>query len=111
MPTEDNVESYEAGQETYELGAQSVHTIDVAARLAQVPRRLVFLYYKHGLVTPVTDPTANELYFDDEAIRVVRRIEQLRSTCGLNLAGIKLVITLTAEVDRLRSELRFHRQL
>jgi MerR family transcriptional regulator, heat shock protein HspR len=110
MPTEDNVERHGVGLEAYEFGGQPMHTIDVAARLAQVPRRLIFLYYRHGLVTPVTDRTADGLYFDDEAIRVVRRIEQLRSTCGLNLAGIKLVITLTAEVERLRAELRFHRQ-
>jgi hypothetical protein len=40
----------------------------------------------------------------------MRRIDYLRSRCGLNLAGIKLVLSLTAEVERLRDELRFHRR-
>ena len=91
-----------------EPGTQTVYTIDVAARLAQVPRRLIVLYYKHGLVASVTDPAGNGWYFDDEAIRIVRRIEYCRSVCGMNLAGIKLVMALTDEVERLRAELRFH---
>ena len=90
-----------------EPGAQTVYTIDVAARLAQVPRRLIVLYYKHGLVASVSDPAGNGWYFDDEAIRIVRRIEYFRSVCGMNLAGIKLVMALTDEVERLRAELRF----
>ena len=91
-----------------EAGGQTIYSIEVAARLAQVPRRLIVLYYKHGLVSPVTDPARSGWYFDDEAIRIVRRIEHLRSTCGLNLAGIKLVMSLVQEVERLRTELRFH---
>ena len=91
-----------------EPGVRGVYTIEVAAELAQVPRRLIVLYYKHGLVSPVADPARSGWYFDDEAIRIVRRIEYLRSTCGLNLAGVKLVMSLMDEVDRLRTELRFH---
>jgi DNA-binding transcriptional MerR regulator len=92
----------------FEPGTNTVYTIELAAQLAQVPRRMIVLYYKHGLVSPVTDPAGSGWYFDDEAIRTVRRIEHLRSTCGLNLAGIKLVMTLMNEVERLRTELRFH---
>ena len=94
--------------QVFEPGGQTVYTIDVAARLAQVPRRLIVLYYKHGLVESVTDPAGGGWYFDDEAIRIVRRIEYFRSVCGMNLAGIKLVMALTDEVERLRAELRFH---
>ncbi len=110
MPTEDSFGEYESVSESVEIGVQSVHTIEVAARLAQVPRRLIVLYSKHGLVAPVEHSATGDWYFDDEAIRVVRHIERLRSTCGLNLAGIKLFISLTEEVERLRTELRFHRQ-
>ena len=106
MAPEDRVGKNESGLEVFELDAEPAHTIEVAARLAQVPRRLIILYYRHGLVAPVT--SKGEWYFDDEAIRVMRRITYLRSTCGLNLAGIKLVLSLTAEVERLRDELRFH---
>jgi MerR family transcriptional regulator, heat shock protein HspR len=110
MAPEDDIDNSDGSFEVPEYGQQSVHSIEVAARLAQVPRRLIVLYYKHGLVEPVGDPAGAGWYFDDEAIRVVRRIEYLRSTCGLNLAGIKLVMSLTEEVERLRNELRFHYQ-
>jgi DNA-binding transcriptional MerR regulator len=104
--TED--ENFMNALQVFEPGTQTVYSIEVAAQLAQVPRRLIVLYYKHGLILPVSDPARSGWYFDDEAIRVVRRIEYLRSTRGLNLAGIKLVMTLLEEVERLRSELRFH---
>ncbi len=94
----------------FEPDVHTVYSIEVAAQLAQVPRRLIVLYYKHGLVSPVADPAGSGWYFDDEAIRIVRRIEYLRSACGLNLAGIKLVMELIEEVERLRAELRFHHQ-
>ncbi|HYY31062.1 MAG TPA: MerR family transcriptional regulator [Chthoniobacterales bacterium] len=110
MPPENDTEKQIRSLEVPEYGQQSVHPIEVAARLAKVPRRLIVLYYKHGLVAPVGDPAGAGWYFDDEAIRIVRRIEYLRSTCGLNLAGIKLVMSLAAEVERLRNELRFHHQ-
>jgi MerR family transcriptional regulator, heat shock protein HspR len=110
MPPEDDIEKPIRSLEVPEYGQQFGHPIEVAAQLAKVPRRLIVLYYKHGLVAPVGDPAGAGWYFDDEAIRVVRRIEYLRSTCGLNLAGIKLVMSLTAEVERLRNELRFHYQ-
>jgi DNA-binding transcriptional MerR regulator len=97
--------------QVFEPGARAVYTIEIAAQMAQVPRRLIVLYYKHGLVTPVTDPAGAGWYFDDEAVRIVRRIEHLRSTCGLNLAGIKLVMSLINEVERLRTELRFHHRI
>src|ERR1700732_2116691 len=97
--------------QVFEPGARAVYTIEIAAQMAQVPRRLIVLYYKHGLVTPVTDPARAGRYFDDEAVRILRRIEHLRSTCGLNLAGIKLVMSLINEVERLRTELRFHHRI
>src|SRR5438093_7021910 len=84
----------------------AVYTIEVAAELARVPRRLIVLYYKHGLISPVSDPSGG-WNFDNDAIRLLRPIEYLRVAYGLNLAGIKLVFGLMEEVERLRNELRF----
>ena len=97
--------------QVFEPDVRTVYTIEMVAQLAQVPRRLIVLYYKLGLVSPVRDPATSGWYFDDEAIRIVRRIEYLRSTCDVNLNGIKLILDLLDEVDRLREELRFqHRR-
>jgi hypothetical protein len=40
----------------------------------------------------------------------LRRIEYLRTAYGLNLIGIKLIMDLLTEVERLREELRFRRR-
>jgi DNA-binding transcriptional MerR regulator len=95
----------------FEPDARAVYTIEMVAQLAEVPRRLIVLYCKLGLVSPVRDPASCGWCFSDEAIRIVRRIEYLRSACGVNLAGIKLILGLMDEVERLREELRFqHRR-
>jgi len=96
--------------QVFEPDARTVYTIEMVAQLAQVPRRLIVLYYKHGLVSPVRDPAGSGWCFDEEAIRIVRRIEYLRSACNVNLAGIKLILGLTEEVERLRQELRFQQR-
>ena len=96
--------------QVFEPDAGTVYTIEMVAQLAQVPRRLVVLYYKHGLVSPVRDPASSGWCFDEEAIRIVRRIEYLRSACNVNLAGIKLILGLVKEVERLRQELRFEQR-
>jgi MerR family transcriptional regulator, heat shock protein HspR len=96
--------------QVFEPDARTVYTIEMVAQLAQVPRRLIVLYYKHGLVAPVRDPASSGWCFDEETIRIVRRIEYLRSACNVNLAGIKLILGLTQEVERLRQELRFQQR-
>jgi MerR family transcriptional regulator, heat shock protein HspR len=90
-----------------EYSTHATYTIEAIANLAQVPRRLIVLYHKHGLVAPASESPESERYFDDQAIHVVRRIEYLRTECRVNLAGIKLIMSLTKEVERLREEVLF----
>lgn len=90
----------------FEPNPQAVYTIEETARIAQVPRHRIAIYYKHGLVSPTVDPDAG-WFFNDEAIRVLRRIEYLRTACGLNVTGIKLVLELMREVEILSEEVRF----
>ena len=94
----------------FEPDARAVYTLEAAASLTQIPRRLIAVYFKHGLVSPVMDPACSGWYFNDEAIRILRRIEYLRSAYGLNLVGIKLIMDLAGEVERLREELNFRRR-
>jgi DNA-binding transcriptional MerR regulator len=90
-----------------EHSMDAIYTIEAIADLAQVPRRLIVLYYKQGLVVPAEKSPESGWYFDDRAIHVVRRIEYLRRACGMNLRGIKLMMDLMKEVERLREEVRF----
>ena len=97
--------------ELFEPAPETVYSIEEAARLAQLPRRLIVVYSRHGLVSPAVDPDLSGWYFDDEGIRTLRRIERLRSSLGMSLMAVKLVLELGQEVERLRQEVRFLRRL
>jgi DNA-binding transcriptional MerR regulator len=105
-----SVESPITTLQLFEPDAGAVYTLEAAANLTQLPRRLIAVYFKHGLVSPVMDPACSGWYFNDEAIRILRRIEYLRTACGLNMIGIKLVMDLAREVERLQEELNFRRR-
>ena len=40
----------------FEPDGETIYTIEAAANIAQVTRRSILVYYKHGLVSPVGDP-------------------------------------------------------
>ena len=90
----------------FEPDAQTVYTIEATAHLVDVPRRMVLVYCKLGFVSPVVDPGCGGY----EAIRILRRIEYLRNVCGINLSGIKMILDLVNEAERLRAEVRFLRR-
>jgi hypothetical protein len=78
------------------------YTLDAAAHLAGMPRHLVVVCCKHGFVSPLVDPEYGGYVFDLPAIRTLQRIEYLRSDCGINIAGIQVILRLMDEVERLR---------
>jgi DNA-binding transcriptional MerR regulator len=96
--------------ELFEPAPEATYSIEEAARLAQVPRRLIAVYFRYGLVSPAADPDTGGWYFDDEGVRTLRQIERLRSSLGMNLTAVKLVLELTQGVERLRQEVRFLRR-
>ena len=87
-----------------------VYTLETAAHLAQVTRRAILVYYKHGLISPAMDPQEAGYCFNNEAIRALQRIEFMRNDCGINLRGTRIIMTLMDEVERLQNELRFRRE-
>ena len=93
----------------FEPDPDVVYTIEAAERLTHVPRRMIAVYCRYGFISPVGAPEFGGYYFSFEGIRTLRRIEYLRSVCGINLTGIKLIQQLMDEVERLRTEARFPR--
>jgi DNA-binding transcriptional MerR regulator len=93
----------------FEPDPQASYSLETVARLAQVSRYQVALYCKYGLVTPL-DPE-DHWVFDAAAIRTVRRLEDLRERYGVNLAGTRLLMQLLQEIDDLRTEVRFLREM
>jgi DNA-binding transcriptional MerR regulator len=84
------------------------YTLDAAAHLARVPRHLILVCCKHGLISPWVDPDYGGYYFHHEHLRLLQRIGALHVDCGVNLTGIKIILGLIDEVDRLKSALAAH---
>jgi hypothetical protein len=93
----------------YEPDPDVVYNIDAAARMLGLSRRMIVLCCKYGLITANADPIEDGWYFGGRSLRTLRRIEALRICCAGNLAVIRMVLELQAEVDRLGAELRFPR--
>ena len=82
--------------------ADAVYTIEAAAQLAGVPRRTILVYCKHRLLSPL-DTEVEGYSFDGDGVRSLRRIEALRTVCGDDFAGIRIILDLTKELERLQA--------
>ncbi len=87
---------------TDDLG--EVFVISVAAELAGMHAQTLRTYDRMGLVTPERTSGGGRRYSRKDISRL-RRIQQLSQEEGVNLAGIRAIIGLTEEVDRLRAEI------
>jgi DNA-binding transcriptional MerR regulator len=92
----------------FEPDPDAVYSIEITERLTQIPRRTIAIYVKHRLVSPLLE-RGGGMFFDEEAIRMLRRIEQLRTSYGVNLPGIKMIVRLLDELEQRQMELRFRR--
>ena len=81
----------------------TVYTIEAAAQMTGVPRRTILVYCKHRLLAPLFDRGAEGYCFDGDGIRSLRRIEALRTVCGDDFAGIRIILDLTKELERLQA--------
>lgn len=86
-------------------GDPPVYTLDIVAELSGVSTTTILHYQEQGLIHPAA-PAGD---FDDETVHTLRRIEHLRQTSEANLTGIRLILELLEEVDRLQTALRARR--
>lgn len=86
---------------TEELG--EVFVISVAAELAGMHAQTLRTYDRMGLVTPMRTTGGGRRYSRKD-VALLRRIQQLSQEEGVNLAGIKAIIELSEENERLRTE-------
>jgi MerR family transcriptional regulator/heat shock protein HspR len=82
---------------------QAVYVISVAAELAGMHPQTLRIYERRGLLSPARTQGGNRRYSDAD-IEVLRRISELAED-GMNLEGIRRVMELEAENERLRVEL------
>ena len=81
---------------------QAVYVISVAAELAGVHPQTLRIYERKGLVEPGRTQGGSRRYSEAD-IAQLQRIQDLTNE-GLNLAGVKRVLELEAELERLRRE-------
>src|SRR5947209_4488893 len=88
---------------------RAVYVISVAAELAGVHPQTLRIYERKGLLDPARTVGGSRRYSEHD-IAQLRRIQDL-TTAGLNLEGVRRVLELEAELDRLRDELREAKRL
>jgi MerR family transcriptional regulator/heat shock protein HspR len=84
---------------------RGVYMISVAAELAGMHPQTLRIYEARGLITPKRSPKNTRLYSQEDVVRL-RRIQELTSELGMNLAGVERVFELEEEIERMRRRMR-----
>jgi MerR family transcriptional regulator, heat shock protein HspR len=89
---------------------RGVYMISVAAELAGMHPQTLRIYESRGLITPRRSPKNTRLYSQEDVDRL-RRIQELTTELGMNLAGVEKVFELEEQLDRMRRRMqRLERQ-
>ncbi len=80
---------------------RAVYIISVAAELAGVHPQTLRIYERKGLLRPRRTP-GNTRRYSDRDIERLREIQELTQRRGVNLAGVKMIMELQAELEELR---------
>ena len=83
--------------------SRAVYVISVAAELAGVHPQTLGIYERKGLVDPARTKGGSRRYSEHD-IEQLQRIQDLTNQ-GLNLAGVKKLSALEAELAELRAQL------
>lgn len=80
---------------------RAVYIISVAAELAGVHPQTLRIYERKGLLRPART-AGNTRRYSERDIDRLRLIQELTQRHGINLAGVKMIMGLQAEVDRIQ---------
>jgi MerR family transcriptional regulator/heat shock protein HspR len=83
--------------------SRAVYVISVAAELAGLHPQTLRIYERRGLLEPQRTQGGNRRYSEKD-ITTMRRIQELMNE-GLNIEGVRKVMELESEIERLKSEL------
>jgi MerR family transcriptional regulator/heat shock protein HspR len=84
---------------------RGVFMISVAAELAEMHPQTLRMYEQRGLICPQRSPKGTRLYSQADVERL-RRIQEMTTELGLNLAGVERVLELEEQLERTRRELQ-----
>jgi MerR family transcriptional regulator/heat shock protein HspR len=80
---------------------RAVYIISVAAELAGVHPQTLRIYERKGLLSPKRT-SGNTRRYSERDIRRLQTIQDLTQNEGVNLAGVRKIMELENEVERLR---------
>jgi MerR family transcriptional regulator/heat shock protein HspR len=78
--------------------------ISVAAELAEMHPQTLRMYEARGLIEPKRSPKGTRLYSQADVERL-RRIQEMTTELGLNLAGVERVLELESKLERAQRRL------
>ena len=78
---------------------RGVFMISVAAELAEMHPQTLRMYEARGLIEPQRSPKGTRLYSQADVERL-RRIQEMTTELGLNLAGVERVLLLEEQLER-----------
>jgi MerR family transcriptional regulator/heat shock protein HspR len=81
-----------------------VFMISVAAELAEMHPQTLRMYEQRGLIEPKRSPKGTRLYSQSD-VEKLRRIQEMTSELGLNLAGVERVLALEEQLERAQRRL------
>jgi MerR family transcriptional regulator, heat shock protein HspR len=81
-----------------------VYMISVAAELAGMHPQTLRIYEQRGLIEPNRSPKGTRRYSQADVERL-RRIQELTTQLGMNLAGVERVFELEGELEQVRRRL------
>ena len=79
---------------------RGVFMISVAAELAEMHPQTLRMYESRGLIEPKRSPKGTRLYSQADVERL-RRIQEMTTEWGMNLAGVERVFELEMQLDRM----------
>ncbi len=83
---------------------RGVFMISVAAELTGMHPQTLRVYEARGLIKPSRSPKKTRLY-SREDVELLRRIQELTTELGLNLAGVERVLELEQTMNTMRAQL------
>jgi MerR family transcriptional regulator, heat shock protein HspR len=83
---------------------RAVYIISVAAELAGVHPQTLRIYERKGLVQPKRT-SGNTRRYSERDIELLRAIQELTQDEGVNLAGVKQILEMQTEIERLREQI------
>jgi MerR family transcriptional regulator/heat shock protein HspR len=80
---------------------RGVFMISVAAELAEMHPQTLRMYEARGLIEPKRSPKGTRLYSQADVERL-RRIQEMTTEWGMNLAGVERVLALEMQLARMQ---------